>query len=55
MDRNTEAYYELQSLIEDWASAFSELVKYPHILARHTADYVFEELLQISLDGTNQK
>jgi hypothetical protein len=47
MNRNGLAYSSLQMLVEDWASEYDDLVKRPDILAKHVADFVFDELLMI--------
>ena len=47
MNANGLAYSSLLMLIEDWAAEETELVKYPHIFAKHVADFAFHELLQI--------
>lgn len=51
MNNTALAYSTLQLVIEDWASECEGLIiKHPDILARNTADYVFDELLMIPVE-----
>lgn len=50
MNANGLAYSTLLMLIEDWASEQTELIRYPHIFARHMADFAFNDLLMIPSD-----
>ena len=47
MNSNGLAYSSLLMLVEDWAAEQDGLVKYPHIFARHVADFAFNDLLEI--------